>query len=123
MITPGPWQTRFIYRMIQAAREQAASEDSGYVMSAPPENDWDDAELIASAPDMLIKIESLKEQNRELLEALKVAQLALSPSETIARFCDINKTWHDDQVDKPSRDEVMAIIQSAIAKATGKEQS
>jgi len=45
--TPGPWQTRFLYRMIRAARETP-----GLLMGSPPENDWADARLMAQSPDM-----------------------------------------------------------------------
>jgi hypothetical protein len=46
--TPGPWATRFVYRMIRAARET-----KGLLVAADPANDWGDARLMAASPDML----------------------------------------------------------------------
>lgn len=56
MITPSPWQARFIYRMIRAAREHP-----GLPMESDPENDWDDATLMAAAPLLLAACQKLQE--------------------------------------------------------------
>lgn len=54
--TPGPWQARFIYRMIQQARKFP----KGLLVAAPPENDWADARLMAASPDMLAELERVQ---------------------------------------------------------------
>lgn len=52
--TPGPWQPRFIYRMIRAARK-----DPNLLIAADPANDWADARLMAAAPDLLEALRTL----------------------------------------------------------------
>lgn len=46
--TPGPWVTRFIYRMIRRAREFPGD----LFFQGDAENDWGDAMLMAAAPDL-----------------------------------------------------------------------
>lgn len=46
--TPGPWQARFLYRLIRAGRESP-----GLLVESPPENDWADATLMAASPRLL----------------------------------------------------------------------
>lgn len=58
--TPGPWQPRFLYRMIKAARETP-----GLLIATDPANDWADACLMAAAPDMLHAL-------RETLDCIEV---------------------------------------------------
>lgn len=41
--TPGPWQTRFMYRSLSSARK-----DSSLLIETPASQDWTDAELIAA---------------------------------------------------------------------------
>lgn len=69
-ITPGPWQTRFIYRMIKAARATAGLSMHPYLC-----NDWDDACLMAAAPDMLAELKDILSFCREEGCALGEAEL------------------------------------------------
>ncbi len=45
--TPGPWQTRFLYRMFRRVRESPGD----LFFETGPENDWEDSELMAASPD------------------------------------------------------------------------
>jgi hypothetical protein len=46
--TPGPWQSRFLFRMIRRVRESPGD----LLIASPSENDWGDVCLMAAAPDM-----------------------------------------------------------------------
>jgi hypothetical protein len=63
--TPGPWQTRFMYRALQAARK-----DAELMFGTAPESDWPDAEFIAAARNAL---PGLLERLRRLEEAVDAA--------------------------------------------------
>lgn len=58
--TPGPWQTRFLYRSFQAARATAT-----LVTDTPDSQDWPDCEFIAAAreavPRLIEHVRSLEE--------------------------------------------------------------
>jgi len=57
-ITPGPWQTRFIHRMICAGRD---APEHCLLYNTNPEQDWPDADFIAhSREDVPWLIEQLE---------------------------------------------------------------
>lgn len=67
--TPGPWATRFIYRMIRRVRESPGD----LLIASDPANDWGDAELMAASPNLLAACESALELMRGMnLEHLRV---------------------------------------------------
>lgn len=77
--TPGPWALRKEWKSDDTALEvwpKSKEVEKPFIPSAIARvcDNYDEfkanAKLIASAPDMAIEIESLKEQKRELLEAL-----------------------------------------------------
>ena len=47
--TPGPWQTRFIYRLLKRVRESPGD----LLIGGKTEDDWKDAKLMASAPELV----------------------------------------------------------------------
>jgi hypothetical protein len=53
--TPGPWQSRFLFRMIRRVRESPGD----LLIVSPPENDWGEACLMAAAPDLLDRLSVL----------------------------------------------------------------
>ncbi len=58
--TDGPWETRFIYRVWDAARK-----DSTVMFGTTPKQEWKDAEFIAEArsfvPEAIAEIERLRD--------------------------------------------------------------
>lgn len=80
--TPGPWQTRFMYRMFQSARL-----DPSTLFDTKPEDDWKDADFCTTArtewPKLieehrkaLDEIERLRNENRSLEIQLDAANLS-----------------------------------------------
>lgn len=59
--TAAPWQTRFIYRMFIAARENA-----GILMGQDQETDWPNSEFIAESiiaiPELIAEIRRLQDE-------------------------------------------------------------
>jgi hypothetical protein len=55
--TPGPWATRFLFRMIRRVRESPGD----LRIASPPENDWGDACLMAASPDLLAALKDMME--------------------------------------------------------------
>lgn len=57
--TPGPWQTRFIFRVFAAVRTRA--HQFGLLMQGSKESDWKDAEFIAASrtaiPELLRRLD------------------------------------------------------------------
>ncbi len=74
--TPGPHQARFIYRMIRAVRLHATT--LGLMLQPDDTRDWADAELWAESAnalsDIILDLQASRERERELVEALKVAE-------------------------------------------------
>jgi hypothetical protein len=54
--TPGPWQARFIYRMIRRVRESPGD----LLIASDPEDDRGDACLMAAAPGLLEALETMR---------------------------------------------------------------
>lgn len=65
--TPGPWVTRFIYRLFKAARK-----DPNTILG-DPERDWANAELIAHAPADLAHLLAENERQAERIAGLVCA--------------------------------------------------
>lgn len=63
--TPGPWQTRFIYRLFESARRDPIN-----LFGSGPEQDWPDSVFIASAradiPALCATVRALRQQITEL---------------------------------------------------------
>lgn len=90
--TPGPWQTRFIYRVFRQARKCPGD----LMFQTPPEQDWPDCQLMAAAPDLL---EALKEFD----EACSIK--ATQGSKAVLGITELNRLWE--------------MARAAIAKAKG----
>ena len=63
--TPGPWVTRFIYRLFKAARNDP------HMLLGDPARDWADAELIAHAPADLAHLLAENERQAQRIERLE----------------------------------------------------
>ena len=101
--TPGPWHERFIFRMIQAARN---SKDM--LIETPKTNDWADACLMASAPDFAAAC------TPERLDAL----------DTLIVECVVRTDYADMQAISPVLDKARRLLRdlrAAVAKSRGEE--
>ena len=73
--TSGPWQTRFLFRMIRRVRESPGD----LFFESDPVNDWADAQLMAASPDyhaaaeMILSSPEGSDRRAEGLAMLKAA--------------------------------------------------
>lgn len=120
--TPGPWQTRFLYRSSRAVRDNAAA--LGLMLG--PDRDWADAELTAEVrnalPALLDELERLQERVKELelslsrlktdysterkyAEGAEAERDALKAKLERAHKCTANIVWALDQSNEYALDE------------------
>lgn len=87
--TPGPWQTRFIYRAYSAGRDLPDLE-----YGTKPEQDWPDCELIAemrnALPELLAQGEilaALAKSHEAQMEYIRKLEAVAEAAKTVSNAC------------------------------------
>lgn len=114
--TPGPWQTRFMYRMFNSIRQHASALR---LMVGLSDNDWSDADFCAHArTDLPAALRTIADL-REILSAKWIRDKVVLPKLHEAQNCgDCNEGyWCQGAVDAvvASREDFISKVEAALA--------